>query len=133
VDSNVSLHNIRLASGNPSEGGRRAVTELPLHHVLFALPCLLAIAILSASLLVPYLDGFSLPSRTADPPTADVLWGVTPTKAEESACIPTCPGCGQPMAARRIWETGEWFYDCKSPGCQPAATGRETSNRPKRD
>jgi hypothetical protein len=119
-DGNVSLYSIRLASGRPSEGGDaiRELAELPLGNVLFALPFLLAIAVLSAALLAPLGNDPTQPSHAAETLEAVVPQWVTPTRADEPAGTPTCSGCGQAVVARRNWETHEWGYDCKSPSCQ---------------
>ena len=122
---------VRFATVSPSvpSGG---VMEFKLWHVLCFLPCLLAIAVLSACLLASHGDGPAQPSRAPAAPSG-VPASVAPPKADGLADTPTCPGCGKPMVARRNRETCELIYACKASGCQRGAPTDERPTRPERD
>jgi hypothetical protein len=100
--------------------------ELPTRQFLFLLPCLLAIAVLCASLFAPQGHG---PDRSLHDPaslTALVPQKVPlPKKADGPPGTPTCSSCGEPMVARRNRDTDEQVYVCKSPDCRRAITGAE--------
>src|SRR5215831_19132968 len=109
---------------NPAE-------ELPLRQLLLALPCILAVAVLSIVLLGPRDSGSAAPSRETTPPAAAEARGTTPAVLELPADLPTCPNCGALMVARKNRDTGELNFSCKSPVCQAVAVGAVNSDRPK--
>jgi hypothetical protein len=105
---------------------------LPLWHLLWAVPCLLAVAVLIVALLAPQ-SGMTQPSHDVAASAVALPPQVNPSKGEESAGAPTCPSCHQPMGARRNRETGELLFVCKTPNCEHAAPSTGSSRRHDRD
>lgn len=107
--------------------------EIPVRHLLLALPCLLGVAVLSVVLIGPRDSGSAAPPREASPPVVAESRGTTPAVVELPADLPTCPNCGALMVARKNRDTGELNFSCKSPTCQAVAAGAISSDRPKAD